>query len=195
MARFPFLATLIVLACLLSPARAAGPTEDDFDRLDGTGTSGKTVNVIEWEGNLEVHVYPAGSLAGLGLKLDHRDKNKPVMVLSYRFDHAPDRALVRRAILSIPLREGFRTYKDPSASDYDKIIVTNHQLPGLLAFKADVEPKQLYPDGHPALGEPSRGVAGQAEKKTPPKHAAPAPRAKTAEEAEADEGRAGNFSF
>ena len=29
----------------------------------------KRVDVIEWAGNLEIHVYPAGSLAGLGLKL------------------------------------------------------------------------------------------------------------------------------
>ena len=46
-----------------------------YDRLDGTGESGKKVNVIEWEGNLEIHVYPKGSVKGLAMKLDDADKD------------------------------------------------------------------------------------------------------------------------
>ena len=124
--------------------------EADFDRLDGTGSSHKTVNVIEWEGNLEIHVYPQGSLKGLSLKLDKKNKDRPVMVIGYRFDSSLQRALIRRAILSIDLKDGFKAYRDPSAEEYDKIIISNNGLSSdLLAYKLDPESKQLYPDGHP----------------------------------------------
>src|SRR6478672_2141360 len=76
---------------------AATAGDDDYDRLDGVGRSGKKVNVIEWEGNLEVHVYPGGSLKGLALKLDKRNKDKPVMVIGYRFNDNPGVQLIRRA--------------------------------------------------------------------------------------------------
>lgn len=149
----------------------AGTTPDpdpDFDRLDGTGKSGKKVHVIEWEGNLEIHVYPKGSLAGLALKLDKRNKNKPVMVIGYRFTNAPKEQLIRRAILGIPLNEGFHTYQDTSTEDYDKVLISMNTLAdGVVAFRVDPEPKQLYPDGHPALAEaakPSgRSTASQVE--------------------------------
>src|SRR5437764_543896 len=61
--------------------------EDDgkYDVLDGKGPSGKKVDVVEWEGNLEIHVAPKGSLRGLSLKLDKKNKDKPVMVIGYRF--------------------------------------------------------------------------------------------------------------
>ena len=55
------------------------PDDSNYDRLDGVGASGATVNVIEWEGNLEIHVAPPGALHGLSLKLDTRNKSKPVM--------------------------------------------------------------------------------------------------------------------
>ncbi|HLE00389.1 MAG TPA: hypothetical protein VJB59_09020 [Bdellovibrionota bacterium] len=161
------------------PIRGAATSESDrdYDRLDGKGASGKRVNVIEWEGNLEVHVYPAGSLKGLGLKLDKTNKKKPVMVLSYRFDNAPRKPLIRRAILGIDLQDGFKTYRDPSALDYDKIIVSNNGLSGqVIAFKLDAEPTQLYPDGHPVL----RSVASE---KAPTKNKA----------AESRGGTGGNF--
>jgi hypothetical protein len=143
------------------PAFAGAPVDPDadYDRLDGTGTSGKTVNVIEWEGNLEIHVYPKGSLVGLALKLDDRNSAKPVMVIGYRFDVAPKQTLVRRAILGIDLRGGFRTYRDTTAMEYDKIVITKNQLQSseLVAFRLDPEPKQLYPDGHPALAQGDTG--------------------------------------
>src|SRR5438045_1130880 len=104
---------------------AAAPADDDYDRLDGKGASGKKVQVIEWEGNLEIHVYPAGGLAGLALKLDKRNKDRPVMVIGYRFDNSPKQQLIRRAILGINLREGFKAFRDPSADDYDKIVISN----------------------------------------------------------------------
>ncbi len=141
------------------PARGgpASTADDEYDRLDGTGASGKSVNVIEWEGNLEIHVYPAGSLAGLALKIDRRDKNKPVMVIGYRFNSAPNQQLVRRAILGIDLRDDFRAFREPSADGYDKVVATNSRpWDGLVAYRLDPEPTQLYPDGHPALaGGPS----------------------------------------
>lgn len=148
-------------------------SDDDFDRLDTTGPSGKRVNVIEWEGNLEIHVYPKGSLTGLSLKLV-KTKGQTVMVIGYRFDTAPNQTLTRRALVSIPFGEIFKAYKDPTADDYDKIIITNNTLAGgVIPYKYD-EPKQLYPDGHPALmtdqsgkNNPSRtpAAAPQPEKK------------------------------
>jgi hypothetical protein len=129
-----------------------------FDRLDGTGKSRKRVDVIEWEDNLEIHVYPAGSLRGLALKLDKKPgSNDKVMVIGYRFDNQPGEQLVRRAILGIPLREGFKVFKDPTADDYDKIVISNNGLARpLVAYRTEGEPGSLYPDGHPAN---QRGVA------------------------------------
>lgn len=134
---------------IASLAQSAGNDPDaDYDRLDGTGSSGKTVNVIEWEGNLEIHVSPPGSLVGLALKLDQRNKNKPVMVIGYRFDSNPKQQLVRRAVLGIPLHPGFKVYRDPSADDYDKIVISNNGLSSqMVAFTLDPPPSRLYPDG------------------------------------------------
>src|SRR5580692_6545667 len=100
--------------------------ETDFDRLDGTGPSHKTVQVIEWGDNLEIHVYPAGSLKGLALKIDDRTKGKKVMVIGYRFDNDPGHQLIRRAILGNSLHAGFRTFRDNSVKDFDKVVITNH---------------------------------------------------------------------
>lgn len=149
-----FLLGLAVTATAIAARADEGANagaDDKYDRLDGTGLSRKTVNVIEWEGNLEIHVYPAGSLKGLSLKLDKRDKSKPVMVIGYRFSPDPKDVLIRRAILGIDLKESFKAYRDPSSADeYDKIIISNNGLP-LQAYKLDPAPKQLYPDGHPAI--------------------------------------------
>ena len=141
------------LALLLTLNSSQGKSqEDDYDRLDGRGKSGKKVDVIEWEGNLEIHVYPKGSLAGLALKLDESQKGKKVMVIGYRFNNSPEH-LIRRALVSIPFRTGFQAFRDPSAEDYDKVIISNNGLSGqVIAFKLDPEPKVLYPEGHPALG-------------------------------------------
>lgn len=131
----------------------AAESEADFDRLDGMGKSTKRVDVIEWEGNLEIHVYPKGSVKGLALKIDDKDKNKKVMIIGYRFDTWA-KQLIRRNILSIPLRPGFKTYKDSSAEEYDNFIVSNNGMSGQVAlFQLDPEPSQLYPDGHPALNK------------------------------------------
>jgi hypothetical protein len=132
---------------------------EEYDRLDGTGASGKKVNVIEWEGNLEIHVYPAGSLKSLALKIDKKNKDKPVMIIGYRFSDNPGKQLIRRAILGISLKEGFKTFKDPSTADYDKVIISMNTLSGdMVAYKLEPEPKTLYPEGHPA----NSSVAGNA---------------------------------
>jgi hypothetical protein len=170
-------------------ARAQGVDPDaDYDRLDGTGYSGKTVNVIEWEGNLEIHVTPAGSLAGLALKLDKRNKDKPVMVIGYRFDLDPSRQLVRRAILGIELREGFKVYRDRTALDYDKVVITNNTLSSkdLAVFRLDPDPAQLYPEGHPALAKVSEGK-GSGERKVAQRKVATAVEAKRKKAEEAGE--------
>ncbi len=179
------ISTVFAFTILLNatPAFATGAggssADDDYDRLDGTGLSGKKVQVIEWEGNLEVHVYPAGSLKGLALKLDKRNKDKPVMVIGYRFDSDPKNQLIRRAILGIPFREGFKAYRDKSADDYDKIIISNNTQSGqVVAFQLDPEPTQLYPDGHPGNKAPEatkRDVASVKKKdaKSPEPESAP----------------------
>jgi hypothetical protein len=143
--------------------------DPEYDRLDGTGKSGKTVNVIEWEGNLEVHVYPKGSLKGLALKIDRANKDKPVMVIGYRFDNSPKEQLIRRAILGIDLKDGFKTFRDPSADEYDKIVISNNGLSNqMVAYQTDPAPTQLYPDGHPAL-EKTQTAQGPKEKGEGPK--------------------------
>ena len=133
-----------------------GGSEDDYDRLDGTGRSGKKVHVVEWEGNLEVHVYPKGSLKSLALKLDDRNPQKPVMVIGYRFNDNPKNQLIRRAILGIPMPSRFQAYKDIQEQDFDKVIISPHGLGSpLVALQLEPEPKQLYPEGHPALAAQS----------------------------------------
>ncbi|MCC7441416.1 MAG: hypothetical protein IT285_07275 [Bdellovibrionales bacterium] len=146
--------SVLVLTLAFSlPALATGP-DDDFDRMDGTGPSGMRVDVVEWQGNLEIHVYPKGGLAGLALKLDEANQDKPVMVIGYRFSNAPKKQIVRRAILGVPFREGFRAYRDPAPKEYDKIVITNGPAsPKYAQFKLDAAPAQLYPEGHPALAD------------------------------------------
>lgn len=148
-----WLGMLALLGILGTASYGKGP-DDDYDRLDGKGKSGKKVDVVEWEGNLEIHVYPKGSLLGLALKLDESQKGKKVMVIGYRFNNAPNEHLIRRALVSIPFYPGFKAFKDPSADDYDKVIISNNGLSGqVVAFQLDPEPKVLYPEGHPALAQ------------------------------------------
>ena len=118
-----------------------------YDRLDGTGDSGKKVDVIEWEGNLEIHAAPRTSLKGLSAKLDDRDHSKNVMVIGYRFANTP-RPLVRRAILGIPFHPKLKAYRDPTEKDYDRIALTNQNLTApWVPYKLEPAPKQWYPDG------------------------------------------------
>ncbi len=143
-----------------NPATPSAASDDNYDRLDGQGASGKKVDVIEWEGNLEVHVTPKGSLKGLALKLDTAKKDKRVMVIGYRFVEHPETQLIRRAILGIDLTDSFKVYKDYTETDYDKIVISMSTLPKpLIAYKTEAAPTQLYPDGHPALKAPARDVA------------------------------------
>lgn len=131
---------------------AGEPTiNDDFDRMDGHGKSGAKVDVIEWEGHLELHVQPPGALHGLALKLDKRNKDKPVMVIGYRFQSAPQQQLVRRAILGISLSDPLYVYRETGTSGYDKFVISGTPLKGnqYVTFKLDPAPKSLYPEGHP----------------------------------------------
>ncbi len=146
--RFGFRIGLIVLA-LLSGAFASYTVFADeiYDRLDGKGPSGKRVDVIEWDGNLEVHVYPKGGAKGLSAKLDDRDQGKNVMVLGYRFS-AKDKPLVRRAILGVPFNKNVKGFVDPTEKDFDKLAISNQDLPApWKPYKLDPSPKQWYPDG------------------------------------------------
>ena len=169
-------------AAFPSHVRAGQPVDPDadYDRLDGTGKSGKKVDVVEWEGNLEIHVYPAGSLAGLSLKLDKKNKDKPVMVIGYRFTNDTKTQLIRRAILGVPFYEGFKAFKDPTANGYDKIVISNNGLgKPLVAYNLEQPPAQLYPDGHPALvdagADAERKPATSASKKKSPPQEEDAP--------------------
>ncbi len=122
-------------------------SEEVFDRLDGTGPSGKKVDVVEWEGNLEVHVYPKGSLKGLSVKLDDRQKGKKVMVIGYRFG-AKERPLIRRAILGVPFDAKIQAFIEAGAKGYDKIGLSNRPLPApWKPYRLDAAPSQWYPDG------------------------------------------------
>ena len=121
--------------------------EDVYDRLDGTGASHKRVDVIEWDGNLEVHVYPKLSAAGLGAKLDDRTPGQKVMVMGYRFTGQKE-VLVRRAILGIPFDAKLKGFIDPTEKDFDKLALSNQNLPApWKPYKLDPAPKTWYPDG------------------------------------------------
>lgn len=208
----------VILLSLSAQAEMGDYANPDptFDPLDGTGESGAEVNVIEWQENrtslpqLEIHVYK-GSLAGMGLKLDKRNKNKPVMVIAYRFGSDPGKVLTRRAILGFSLQEGFNVYKDGSAKGYEKYIITNDTRKGgkIIAYNLDAEPKQLYPENHPALAnkeEQKKANAATATKVAPnsgvslwapPTTRAPASDSKKKSEpkSEEDEGRIKPFAW
>ena len=134
----------------------------DFDRLDGMGKTKIAVDVIHWvnrddDGNatseqMEIHVKPAGSLAGLATKID--DKN-PALVIGYRFKRDAMTQLIRRAALTMKLQAGYKIYQDTSTDGtYDSLILTNNELKGksYKPFRPDPEPTQLYPSGHPMSG-------------------------------------------
>lgn len=189
MNRIPHAFQLIFLSLALAlPAHSEPGGEEEFDRLDGKGASGKRVDLIEWEGNIEVHVYPAHSLAGLSLKLDKGSGGRKVLVLGYRFAGSPKETLVRRGVLGIPLTEPFQTYYE-DLGDYEKITVTNHTLAtggptGLREFTLDPPPAQLYPEGHPAL------MPAESDSPTAAK-----PKAAEAEKPAADPGALKEFSW
>lgn len=146
---------------LVSAAQAGRLQEPkDFDRLDGHGPSAKKVDVIEWEGNLEIHVYPRGSLRSLGMKVDRESKTtkNAVMVIEYGFNGVPY-TLIRRAVLSIPMPDAFHAFRDETADDYDKIIVSGNLISGAKAYALAPPPSQLYPDYHPALAQDKDGAS------------------------------------
>lgn len=149
-----FLIAIAVVAGMLT-SYSVFAEEVVFDRLDGKGPSGKRVDVIEWEGNLEIHVYPRGSLKGLSAKLDDREKGKKVMVIGYRFDpSAKAHPLVRRAILGVPFTANLKAFIDPTEKEFDKLAISNNGLAAPWSpYKMDTPPKQWYPDGHPSNEE------------------------------------------
>jgi len=142
--------TLIIVFALASGVLTSFSVfayETVFDRLDGTGPSKKRVDVIEWEGNLEVHVYPKASTAGLGAKLDERDSSKKVMVISYQFNGAKE-PIIRRAILGIPFTNQLKGYIDPTEKEFDKLALTNQDMPKpWMPYKLQPAPKKWGPDG------------------------------------------------
>lgn len=150
MRKLAFVSAVVFLLTAASVMAGESVRKDDFDRLDGRGPSRVKVDVIEWEGNLEVHVYPGGSLKSLAAKLDERERDKKVMVLGFRLHGQPGRQLVRRAILGVPFRAGFVAFRDASVTDYDKVILSNHKLADLKPIELEPGPAQLYPEGHPA---------------------------------------------
>lgn len=150
----PFRGFLIVAALItgMITSYSVFAEETVFDRLDGKGPSGKRVDVIEWEGNLEIHVYPKGSLQGLGAKLDEREQGKKVMVIGYRFDADKNaHPLVRRAILGVPFNNKLKAFIDTSEHEFDKLAISNNGLAKpWTPYKMDPAPAQWYPDGHPS---------------------------------------------
>jgi len=118
-----------------------------FDRLDGSGPSKVRVDVIEWDGNLEVHVYPRGALKGLSAKLDDREQGKKVMVIGYRLGNSKT-PLIRRAILGIPFTKNVLGFIDRTEPDFDKFALSNQPLSKPWApFKLDPAPAQWGPEG------------------------------------------------
>lgn len=145
----PFRTLIIVFAFLsgVFTSLSVFAYESVFDRLDGTGPSKKRVDVIEWEGNLEVHVYPKSSTKGLGAKLDDRESGKKVMVISYQFNNSKE-PIFRRAILGVPFTKNVKGFIDPTEKDFDKIALSNQDLPKpWIPYQLMPAPKQWGPDG------------------------------------------------
>lgn len=139
------------------PHSLAQPPE--YDRLDGKGPSGKRVDVIEWEQNLEIHAYPVGSIHSLSLKLIENEQKKKIMVIGYRFNHQPQKELIRRAIVSVPLKQGFRAYRATDVDDFDKVIVSMNSLQGdVVAFRFNPQPSAEWPEGHPNRNSPENSA-------------------------------------
>jgi hypothetical protein len=153
----PFRALLFVIALItgMVTSYSVFAEETVFDRLDGKGPSGKRVDVIEWEGNLEIHVYPKGSLQGLSAKLDDRTEGKRVMVIGYRFEaNKKAHPLVRRAILGVPFNKNLKAFTDTTEKEFDKLAISNNGLAKPWApYTLDPSPSQWYPDGHPSNTE------------------------------------------
>jgi hypothetical protein len=138
---------LTSLLCGILTSISAFSYEAVFDRLDGTGPSKKRVDVVEWNGNLEIHVYPKGSLVGMGAKLDEREKGKKVMVIAYHLKDVAD-PLVRRALVSIPFSGKFKAYIDSSEKEFDKIGLSTQDLgKPWSTYQLKAPPKQWGPDG------------------------------------------------
>ncbi len=148
-----------------APKGGAGrqPEPKEFDRLDGHGLSKVKVDVVEWEKNLELHVYPKGALHSLGLIMDRKSKTSknPVMVIEYGFKGVPY-TLIRRAMLTITMNDSFQVFRDDSVDDYDKIIISNNGMAGLKKFALAPAPTQLYPDHHALVAQ------GDVEAEKPP---------------------------
>ncbi len=140
---------LLIFISLPTLAQTRSLLKEDYDHLDGKGPSGKRVKVVEWQGNLEIQIYPANSLAGMALKLDESQPDKKVMVIGLRFKNKPDQQIIRRSTLDIPFREDFHAYHDPNIDEYDKIVISNHVLDEkqLVAYTLDPAPTRLYAEG------------------------------------------------
>ncbi|MBC7396779.1 MAG: hypothetical protein H7333_04980 [Bdellovibrionales bacterium] len=172
----PFRILLFIMALVTGVATSYSVfAEEVYDRLDGKGPSGKRVDVIEWEGNLEVHVYPKGSLQGMSAKLDDRVEGKKVMVVGYRLGAKGH--LVRRAILGVPFHKSLKGFIDRSEKEFDKLAISNQTLSApWTTYKFDPAPAQWYPDGDERNGEsdPSQVPYLGEVKKTTPSDRAPA---------------------
>ena len=145
----PFRTIIITFAILsgLLTSFSVFAYETVFDRLDGTGPSKKRVDVIEWDENLEVHVYPKSSTKGLGAKLDDRESTKKVMVIGYHFNNGSE-PLVRRAILGVPFTNKIKGFVDPTEKEFDKYALSNQDLPSpWVPYKLQPAPTKWGPDG------------------------------------------------
>ena len=191
----PFRIFLIIFALLTGLITSVSVfAEEVFDRLDGTGPSGKKVNVIEWEGNLEFHVYPKGSLKGLGAKLDDREKGKKVMVIGYRVG-AKSRPLVRRAILGVPFQKELKAFVDASEKEFDKLAISNRPLSGnWKPYRLDAPPALWYPDGD-ERNEEAPSYLGEFKREPSSEKDSDQAREKKSKPAPRDEGSLNHFDF
>ncbi len=175
------LAAFLLCAPVMTAAQApfkpeAAVKDSEYDRLDGTGRSGKEVHVIEWEGNIELRAKPVGSLVGLAVVIDDKNKKNSALVFGYRFDIDAQTQLIRRAPMTTPIKPGFRVYKDRAEKEEDHFIITNQVLKdkNLIPFKLDPEPAQRYPSGHPLSGIPVEDGRTSPAVVVPPAEPAPA---------------------
>ena len=123
-------------------------TKPLYDPLDGTGSTGVRIEVMNWVGNVELHISPKGLLRDLALKLDMDQDDYPVLVVGYKFSKEP-KPVIQRIRLENELKTGFKVFRSNSAenSSSDEIIISNNSLVDeeITEIPFDPEPIAMFP--------------------------------------------------
>tara|TARA_Y100000590_G_scaffold390511_3_gene466355 strand:+ start:64 stop:777 length:714 start_codon:yes stop_codon:yes gene_type:complete len=118
-----------------------------YEVLDGAGPSRTKVDVIEFKGKMEIHVYPPEHLLGLGARVEKNSDGEKVMVLSYRLS-TTSKPLIRRATLNVPFKAGASVlgFEDSRVRGYKKIYLVDTPMKIGTPYKIDSHFQGSFPD-------------------------------------------------